>query len=69
MKMELSFVWLSSTLIRTSKGGKSEIIRMVWRSGDSGDQENKMTKKRGNWDDKITGVGLYKRAFRPPLHW
>ncbi|KAB2615742.1 hypothetical protein D8674_040621 [Pyrus ussuriensis x Pyrus communis] len=49
MEMELYFVWLSSSLVGTSKGGKSEIIGMVRSSEDSSDrEENKMTNKMGN---------------------
>ncbi|KAB2629422.1 hypothetical protein D8674_034217 [Pyrus ussuriensis x Pyrus communis] len=52
MEMELSFVWLSSTLVGTSKCGKSEIIGVIRSSGDFGNREkNKMTNKRGTWDD------------------
>lgn len=48
MKMELYFVWLSLTLVGTSKGGRSEIIGMIQSSGDPGNlEENKMTNKMG----------------------
>ncbi|KAB2617179.1 hypothetical protein D8674_013048 [Pyrus ussuriensis x Pyrus communis] len=49
MEMELSFVWLSSTLIWTRKGGKSEIIGMVQSIGDSSDRENDKTTNKNKY--------------------